>query len=69
LGQPFLKGYNINFNTMPQFKSFEDFVLFMEDYEIPSQTPSTICLNFSHNETSNKNISLNDISQCHTEKS
>ncbi len=26
---------------MPKFKSFEEFILFMEDYELPPQTPST----------------------------
>ena len=64
---------------MPQFQSFEDFVLFMEDYNVPSQTQSTISLDYSQNrkvlgkpfaKRLNKNISLNDISnQCHIEKS
>ena len=49
---------------MKKFKSFEDFVEFMENFEIPYTSFSPILFNGY-----NKNIFIDDISQCPIEKS
>jgi hypothetical protein len=55
---------------MKKFKSFEDFVEFMENFEIPYTSFSPILFKKKYITNGyNKNIFIDDISQCPIEKS